>query len=655
MAYALRYYKEFTHTDGTVIRLEIHKKDSTEEAIEIGDVVQGLSLQIQGQQDDIDTPIQKTSVLMTFVDAPDIEDGRKNGFWEEFYTADATQWQVIIKERGAMSSSYDTIWGGYITPDSFSEDLVYRGSVSITARDNIGHMQDFPFDAEGDNKGMIKLWDLVRLGWAKIESPMSLDWHGDGNGVNWLYTEYGNILYDTLMNVSFFEDMNWYEAIEKALYSYGLVMRYVGRNRVHICPLRDLPKHGYHDYEYFATLEPTFVSGARRELAPAVKEIRESVSYDLVDEISQPQVKEDDFRGVQTSYKCKIEGDTWGTLEHDAPIWAINPTDNWGQEDANKSLFFDTSRYEVGNFTKRAGNEDELRKYMYIAANNVDARSVRFFCLVNPTDLVIRIKFGLPISLTLAGVLEQQSAFCLHRIMYSISINQGGTIYHYSGNGDWTNTENEVLKEYDPQQNVTEFEVEVFPNDDIIQGIESTYASLFLTIHKIEYRQIGYGSLQKTGLYACIQDLTIEVPGTKSLREKNDVNTIYNEGNNVILDHDPELAPAFDLVPLGRFIKNGILDAGNYAPFPPGGFRYPNGESFQLAVHIHKQLLCYHAKPNSVISGTIINSGMLGLACNWLWRGKEHLLMSGNLNLLNGHMENAVIREFTRYEDMWND
>ena len=186
MAYALRYYKEFTHADGTVIRLEIHKKDSTEEAVEIGDVVQGLSLQIQGQQDDIDTPIQKTSVLMTFVDAPDIEDGRKNGFWEEFYTADATQWKVIIRERGAMLPSYDTIWGGYITPDSFSEDLVYRGSVSITARDNIGHMQDFPFDAEGDNKGMIKLWDLVRLGWAKIESPMPLDWHGDGNGVNWL-------------------------------------------------------------------------------------------------------------------------------------------------------------------------------------------------------------------------------------------------------------------------------------------------------------------------------------------------------------------------------------------------------------------------------------------------------------------------------------
>ena len=69
MAYALRYYKEIAQTDGGVVRLEIHKKDSTTSAVEIGAVVQGLSLEIQGQQDDIDTPIQKTSLHMTFVDA----------------------------------------------------------------------------------------------------------------------------------------------------------------------------------------------------------------------------------------------------------------------------------------------------------------------------------------------------------------------------------------------------------------------------------------------------------------------------------------------------------------------------------------------------------------------------------------------------------
>jgi hypothetical protein len=60
MAYKLRYYKEIEHAGGKVIRLEIHKKDSTAGAVMIGAVVQGLSLQIQGQQGDIDTPIVKT-------------------------------------------------------------------------------------------------------------------------------------------------------------------------------------------------------------------------------------------------------------------------------------------------------------------------------------------------------------------------------------------------------------------------------------------------------------------------------------------------------------------------------------------------------------------------------------------------------------------
>ena len=44
---------------------------------EIGSVLQGLRLYVQGDQADIDTPIVKTSLEMTFVDAPDLEADRK--------------------------------------------------------------------------------------------------------------------------------------------------------------------------------------------------------------------------------------------------------------------------------------------------------------------------------------------------------------------------------------------------------------------------------------------------------------------------------------------------------------------------------------------------------------------------------------------------
>ena len=168
MAYALRYYKELTHADGTVIRLEIHKKDSTASSVEIGAVLQGLSLEIQGQQDEIDAPIVKTSLEMVFVDAPDLEEERKCGYWEEFYTSSATEYKVMLIKDEVIE------WTGYGTPDSFSESLQYRGSVTIIARDNLGALQDFEYDAIGDETGLITLHQVLDIALQRISFPMQI-------------------------------------------------------------------------------------------------------------------------------------------------------------------------------------------------------------------------------------------------------------------------------------------------------------------------------------------------------------------------------------------------------------------------------------------------------------------------------------------------
>ena len=66
--YALRYYKTYD-LNGHYVRLEIHKKYAAVEyapkALQIGRVLQGLSLDVQGEQDDIISPIVKTSLSMT--------------------------------------------------------------------------------------------------------------------------------------------------------------------------------------------------------------------------------------------------------------------------------------------------------------------------------------------------------------------------------------------------------------------------------------------------------------------------------------------------------------------------------------------------------------------------------------------------------------
>lgn len=654
--YALRYWYEQMQRDGRIVRLEIHQKDGTAPAMEIGPVIQALHLDIQGQTDDIDSPIVKTSLTMTFVDAPDHEEAgtKKCGEWMEFYTPDSTAWKVVLMVTDEDDRYYD-IWSGFITPDSYSEQLRYRGSVTVIARDNIGHMQDFTFDWEDEEgTGMISLYSLVMGAWSKIESPMTLN-----IGRNGTLECDGNEAASTYMNASAFEGMTWYDALEKALYSYGMTMRYVGRNHVQISPLRYMPYFGKEDIAEVPTYVPVFEAFATRELAPAVKKIDETVDYDLADTLSMPQVIEGQFTGTEGSYRCKIDGidlggGSFGILEHTAPVWPIYQGYGWSNV-ASSTLFFNPRRYEVGYFSERLGLGDEIMKYMYIAANNVDNRVVTFQKVIRCANFDIKINFGQPCSLTNIYRIEQQTVFNLKKIVFSIRMEHDGNTLYYGKDNRWKVDYQEITKEYDTSQQSFDFERYV------AMGEYSGGATIYFSIIKIEYVQTAYASNAQYGLYASIKDFTFAVPESSSLRSRNTVNTIYDERNNVILSRQPEFGPAYDDVFLPRIIKNGIFvhgeEEGEFLPAREWNWAYSgNGfgsEKMQLAVYNHLQLLCYHNRPNNVISGTIVNGDVTDPAVLWGWGAEDHILVSGSMNFLTGHIENAVLRSFMLYDDLW--
>lgn len=642
MAHALRYYKELTQPDGTVIRLEIHKKNSTHPTVEIGRVLQALHLDIQGGADTIDAPIVKTSLTMTFVDAPDLEKGKKCGNWEEFYTPDSTMWKVVLKADGK------TIWGGYVTPDSYQEDLRYRGSVTIIARDNIGHMQDFPFDMVGNADGMVTLRELIDTAWAKIESPMSLDfWHEEQEA---LYLRCNGVdAPDTYLNVSAFEDMNYFDAVEKTLYSYGLVMRYTGSNRVTIMSLRDLPYQGKSSAP--RAIEPTFLAHAQRELAPAVRRIEESVKYEFSDGVQIPLAKGVTFSGVAYTvpfYSTNIFGET---TTKNIPVHAITNTsgEGWGSV-ASSTLFFNPKVYTIAD----AALAEDAERMLFLACNTNGSHSATYRKTMICRDFRIDMTFGRVVQRR-GNIIQYCYGFAsgtedngigsirVKNVSCYVSAEQNGILQYYNGNG-W---QTEAYK-IDLAQGEKGFGIDIG-----FYGMTGI-ASVAITIEDIELDAMRDYS-EGDGLYAPISSMYWGVAQAASFCETNNVNTVYVDTNNVILEHSPELAPALDEVPFPSVIKNGIFVKSGNAYLPAKGWAWSGGTPQQMAVYNHLQLLCYHSKPNNIISGDIVNADFVDMEAIYEWGGANHLLVSGSYNFLNGRIESAVLREFKFYNEMWSD
>ena len=649
--YALKYYKTYK-LNGHIIQLNIYKKYPAVKyapaPMEIGRVLQGLLLDVQGEQDDIIAPYIKTSLSMTFADAPGAEEGKKCGDWEEFYTPDSTAYKVILSIDGK------TYWSGYITPDSFEEELEYRGSVTLVARDNIGHLQDFDFDVEGDEYGMISVRELIDSALAKVDCLLSLE-YAEGYNVVWPVCNDFTAL-DCVVNVEAFEEKNWLEALDAVLDSFGLALRFVGYNKVVIMPLRSLPCLDKGRLSRVEVKDILLQASGHRSLVAAAKQIKDVGKYDVEKEVQLKNVKKKDFSGRQSTYRCKIEGVNFGILEHDAPVWPISQRNKgWNNPIASKTSFFNVYNYDLGYFLKRAEDEASVKgdALMYIAANNVDERSVEYKqrILCKPFELCMR--FGEPIGLTNSGELESYSGTSLHlkKIIYQIIVeDEGGEAKHWNGNS-WVNAETDVTVEYDVNYGVTEFSSVVNFN-----GIESESLMMTFRIKKIEYYAVGYTGVPDVGIYARVLEFVIKVPDDIAIMEESIVNSIYDESLNYLINRESDLVAPLQTFVVPKIVQNGIYlpTSGNPAA---AKWNWPGESETSLQALIAQQILMYYSQPNSIITGTLLaleNKGeILDFNCLWRWRNKKLMLISGQLDLMTGFIENAKLREYLDWAKLW--
>jgi hypothetical protein len=647
MRYDLAYYKNIPQRDGdTIIRLEIYKKVGDRDIPlvnkEIGDVLTSLRLNIEGQGEDVDAPIVKTSLTFGVVDAPERNEAFvKCGDWEEFYTADATGWKVCLLGKRRNDSGFTMMWGGYVTPDSYTETLQYHGVVSITARDNIGHLQDFDYDAVGNGAGMITPYELINQAWEKIASPMRLDWRGEEDMNNWPQTE-GVDAEQTYMNVAAFEGKTWYDAVTETLYAYGMVMRYTGRNSVSVCPLRRLPLQGRADYDYLPHVAPVFEAYATRELVPAVKEIAEDVAYELEEGAEQPLVGVEDFTGEDVS--CTVnKKNVFGEVTQGTVI--VNPIANagdlgWGNIPSN-TLFFNPASYTNSLLDKKAAEEQ-----MFLATNTVD-RVVWYGIAMQMENVVLRIERG--------GLIKSDSVGNITDALFSDSVSLRvaikrtlGSVEEFYNGATWGTSYVEIDMAFEDGGVIEK----TIPLQD---AGGSGLLQVFIIRVDVDWK-LGYPGGFATGAYLGIKALSFALPQTRSMMEKNTIVTKYNEANNVRMTRSPELGPAYDLVAFPSVIRNGVFrkDGDIYLPAPTWKWKADEDyDAAQLAVLVHKQLLAYYSKPNNLISGTIMNPHLLDPRVIWMWKGKEHFMQSGSFDYLNGVIDGATLREFMRYNQMW--
>ena len=277
--YYLKYYAEILNFRGQLTRVEIHQRGAQPASVlQIGDVC-GLVLELQGGQDDVFTPILKTQARLSMISSDDkpTAGGVKYGDWSEFYTPDSTLYKVIIKTKpDETAESWETRWTGYITPDSWQEGLEYRSSISITARDNIGHLQDFDFveniPAGVDEYGLLSIRSLIDAAMELIDMPMELQtnvYPGDIVGD-------GTSILDSMVSVQKFDGDDWYQVLEGVLDSIGYCLRYTDQNRVTLAPLRHLPLTGEETQGSPVVMEFYGGDGA---VVPAVKKVVEEHAY----------------------------------------------------------------------------------------------------------------------------------------------------------------------------------------------------------------------------------------------------------------------------------------------------------------------------------------------------------------------------------------
>lgn len=588
MAYKLKYYKvipgvKIASGSKANLTLNIYEKDYTGSSKQIDALT---SLVLESNCQDAQSPIQKMILRIGLADRPEMPDtdSRKYGRWEEFFTPDATRFLVEILVAGSAR------WKGYITPDAWSETLDFHASVSITARDNIGHLEDFEFASESE---LISVDEIIRSAMALIEPQFTVtyDYASDYT----IESENGVSITDAYVNTSLFKGKSWYEVLESVLTSLGMCIRYVGWNQYFIGFLRYVSRYNG------GTLVQNYLRGsATLMLSPAYKEIIEDDDYEF-EEFGIPDFRNkilENTSSEEITYKyynmsqSVVSGTTTITYEglfYNTIGWSNGSIHYLNDDVINSGLKFDRTKAALIPLTKSA-------TFNFGKLNNLEL-SIDFSIILQA--------YGMLGSKTLKSS-DVGSITFSYVISRRYTNDSGDEVTRYFNGSAW-------------QSGIQYTEVSINPDlygpftKDVsvnlpVDPASNKGATIFLTIYFKDVIVRYVNSIDaSSGVYMAVDNLQISCPISYVKLESNKVTTINDSKYNVRKTFRPDIVAmsSTDVTVVNHTNYKNVLWLNSYTPFPYNvRWRKDAEETYRpLPALLAMQMLCYGLRPMARIDG----------------------------------------------------
>lgn len=278
MAYGLLLYKEIEAPEG-LHRLEVWKDGYAGDAIEIDGLVRD-SIHISKNAGDACDAITTSVLTFALYDTGQLD-------YSQFFTPNAVLFKVVWKMNGSAR------WTGYLTPDSYSENLSYRDTITLTARDNLGRLNDYDFNlARGQ---MMTVRSLIVQG---------LTVAGVAMDTVFVTTKVASspdttLAIDGLVNTSLLVGSTWHEALTLLLEGLGLTLSWNDGNKFEVRDITQAPS---------ASQSAFFISkSGYRQIRPAWKNLTAVQDYGLLDNFYEGQFSKEDC-GTGTTFTPASEG-----------------------------------------------------------------------------------------------------------------------------------------------------------------------------------------------------------------------------------------------------------------------------------------------------------------------------------------------------------